>query len=397
MTVSELLPYRVLSLDGGGMRGTYTATYLDQLARTFARRRGFEALDVGAGFDLIVGTSTGGIIACALAKGEPLGKVIDLYRLNGPKIFGRRLPEGRLARMVPRLIGDILKRPRALAQGDASLRTALQRVLGETTIAGIYRDRGIALAITSVEMSQHRAWVFKTPHFQATNHRDDNYFLVDVCLASSAAPIFRSMASIDYPDGGMTHNVFVDGGLWANNPVVVGLIEALDVAAPSQPIEVFSLGTCPLPAGEQIARSDVHRGLPGWKFGGDAASLAIDAQQFAYDHMAKKLASQITTTMGRNCKVVRFPSEKVPAALIPYLGLDDTRTEAVEALIRQAQTDADMTNSKCAYRKTDHEAAMICELFESMPPLTNPPSKRPVPLPKGPISSEPADKDADHV
>lgn len=51
-------PFRVLSLDGGGMRGTYTATYLASLAATFARRRDVPAIDVGAAFDLIVGTST---------------------------------------------------------------------------------------------------------------------------------------------------------------------------------------------------------------------------------------------------------------------------------------------------------------------------------------------------
>jgi uncharacterized protein len=66
-----LPPFRVLSLDGGGMRGTYTATYLDKIADTFARRRNVGALDIGAGFDLIVGTSTGGIIAAALATGVP--------------------------------------------------------------------------------------------------------------------------------------------------------------------------------------------------------------------------------------------------------------------------------------------------------------------------------------
>src|SRR5215470_12284967 len=87
-------PLRVLSLDGGGMRGTYTATYLDRVAATFAKRRRIAALDIGAAFDLIVGTSTGGIIACALAAGIPLAKVVDLYQRHGPAIFHRPLPDG---------------------------------------------------------------------------------------------------------------------------------------------------------------------------------------------------------------------------------------------------------------------------------------------------------------
>ena len=62
------------------MRGTYTATYLDRVAVAFAKRRGITALDLGAAFDLIVGTSTGGIIACALAAGVPLSDIVNSLR-----------------------------------------------------------------------------------------------------------------------------------------------------------------------------------------------------------------------------------------------------------------------------------------------------------------------------
>lgn len=356
------------------MRGTYTATYLQQVSSAFARRRGLTELDIGGAFDLIVGTSTGGIVACALAAGVPLNKVVDLYRLHGPQIFKRALPSGILG-----LPADLLLRSRALQEGDVALHEALADVLGPITVGEIYERRGIALAITAVEMSQHRAWVFKTPHFAASNHRDDNYTLVDVCLATSAAPIFRSMAAINHADGSDGYNVFVDGGLWSNNPVLVALIEALEIASVDQPIEIYCLGTCPRPAGEQVPRERVARGLTDWKFGGDAASLAIDAQEFAFDHMAKKLAKQL----GRPCSVVRFPSDKVPAALIPYLELDDTREVAIDALINQARTDADMTNSKCTYRQADPEAELICSLFESIPPRTDPLFKRQLPLRNG--------------
>src|SRR5690606_40321785 len=74
------------SLDGGGMRGAYTATYLDRVAHAFARQRGAERLDIGGAFDLIVGTSTGGIIGCALAANVPLDQVVDLYRSEEPRV-----------------------------------------------------------------------------------------------------------------------------------------------------------------------------------------------------------------------------------------------------------------------------------------------------------------------
>ena len=350
-------PFRVLSLDGGGMRGTYTATYLDRVAATFARQREIPRIDIGAAFDLIVGTSTGGIIASALAADVPLTKVVALYRQHGKAIFERKLPTDLVTATI-----DLRERGRSLARGEKALRKALEDVLGEQTLGGIYKARKIAMAITAVELSQHRSWVFKTPHLKGSNHRDVGYSLVDVCLATSAAPVYRALAAVDHPDGGGGYNVFADGGLWANNPVLVGLIDALEMTEPGRPIHVFCLGTCPRPAGEQVARTALNRGLPQWKFGGDAASLSIDAQEFAFDNMARMLAKHT----GRECKIVRFPSEPTPAALNAHLDIDDTTEASASALINQARTDADMTNSKCG-RPDDAEGQLICNLFHNAP------------------------------
>ena len=71
-------PYRVLSLDGGGMRGIYTAAFLARLTDQFGRIRSEQALDLGGGFDLITGTSTGAIVGCALAVGRPMSEIVDL-------------------------------------------------------------------------------------------------------------------------------------------------------------------------------------------------------------------------------------------------------------------------------------------------------------------------------
>jgi len=348
------------------MRGTYTATYLSRIAADFAGQRGGGQIDIGAAFDMIVGTSTGGIIACALAANVPLDQVVTLYREHGPAIFERQLPGPGLG-----VVMDLAKRRGALERGESALRSALQDVLGDLTMKDIYDNRKIAMSITAVELSQHRSWVFKTPHIKGTSGRDNGYKLVDVCLATSAAPVYRSLAALDHPDEGGGYNVFADGGLWANNPVLVALIDALETSEPGRPIHIFCLGTCPLPAGEQISRGAIHRGLGEWKFGGDAASLSIDAQEFAFDNMARMLAKHVN----RECKIVRFPNQKTPAALMPYLGLDDTRDEAMEALINQARTDADMTNSLC--RRTDApDGQLICQLFSQAPLRGNPPQPK---------------------
>jgi hypothetical protein len=144
--------------------------------------------------------------------------------------------------------------------------------------------------------------------------------------------------------------------------VLVGLIDALEMAEPGRPIHIYCLGTCPRPAGEQVSRDAVYRGLPEWQFGGLAAALAIDAQEFAFDNMARMLAKHLA----RECRIIRFARDQTPAALMPYLDLDDTSAAAADALINQARTDADMTNSRCN-RADDAEGQLICQLFLNAP------------------------------
>jgi predicted acylesterase/phospholipase RssA len=358
VAVVDQKPFRVLSLDGGGMRGIYTAEYLSCLASGFSKRTGKTDLDLGKGFNLIVGTSTGAIVGCALVAGVPLGKVVSLYKNNGKLIFPRRVPTG-----IGTALPDLVQRPAALRRGSKALQTALSAAFGTETVGEVFARRKIALAVTAVNLSNHRGWVFKTPHrVGKTNHRDDAYSLVDVCLASSAAPVYRSVAAIEAPARKGHYDTFIDGGLWANNPILVGLIDALEVAAPNQPIEFYSLGTCPRPAGTSITPKEVHRGLKEWKFGAEAAAIAIDAQEFTFDHMAKLLAPHLT----HHCQVIRFPREAVPATMMKYLDLDETRNEAAEALIGLARADADLTNSRCT-DPNDRDGALVNALFESMP------------------------------
>lgn len=357
----EARPFRVLSLDGGGMRGVYASTYLGELADAFARKRRVATLDVGKGFDLIAGTSTGGIVACALAAGVPLREIVSLYREHGAAIFPKKLP----TRFGPSLIAQLLTRPAALASGAQALRKVLEARFGNETLEEVYARRGIALAIPAVEMNRHHSWVFKTPHHPNTHGRDSRYRLADVCLATTAAPLFRSLAPLDDPNGGLGYFVFADGGLWANNPVIVGLVEALELAAPEQPIEVFALGTCGRPAGQRIDRANVHRGLLAWKFGGEAAAVSLDAQEFAFDNIARMLSRHLD----HPCTVIRFPRGQIPADVIQYLDLDETRLAATDALINQARHDMNMTNSACG--DPDHrDGRLICRLFEDLPATT---------------------------
>ena len=353
-------PYRVLSLDGGGMRGIYTAAFLDRLTDQFSRIRGEAALDLGRGFDLITGTSTGAIVGCALAIGRPMSEIISLYREHGPKIFPHRIA-GRASAIYRATKGS-----RYVQAGDKALRKALEAVLGRTTMLDVYHKRQISLSIPAVLMSEHRAWVFKkTP---GSGVRDDNYPLVDVCMATTAAPIYRSLAAIDDPNNAHgPRQVFADGGLWANNPIMVGLIDALTIATPDRPIEIFSLGTCPRPEGDHFNAGSEHRSMLDWSLGADVTPLSISAQEFAFDHMARLLANAISKC-GRPIRRVRFPNKLVPASMMPYLALDDTRQEAMDRLMAQAHTDADLTKSVCDDSNSE-DGQMIQRLMYDLPAM----------------------------
>ena len=361
----NIKPFRVLSIDGGGMRGIYAATYLHSLSGGIRKRRQLnQELDIGKAFDLIVGTSTGGILACALASGISMDLVVGMYRSRGRDVFSLPLPSSRMPWFLKECVADHLRRPRALKAGNDALRAGLVEIFGKTTIKEVYQNRGIALAIPAIEMSSARSWVFKTPHLESSMGRDDDYRLVDVCLATSAAPIYRSLAIIERPGqtSAKSTSCFADGGLWANNPVLVGLIEALSMSGPEQAIEIFSLGTCPKPGGCQVRPGSEHRGLVDWKFGAEAASLSISAQEVAYDNMARLIADNLR----KDCYTARLPQRPVSQDLLSYLGMDDTREEAIEALVEQAHLDADEANVWCQNDTSGRrfEAALVCAVEE---------------------------------
>ena len=341
------------------MRGIYTAAYLDALDTAYSKRRQIPCgLDIGKGFQLIVGTSTGAIIGCALAIGTAPAKVLELYRRHGAEVFPKKLP----SRFGYDLLTQLRTRPVYLKKGEKALCSELEKLLQTARLADVWNTRHIALAITAVNMSTYRSWVFKTPQDPCTTHRDDDRTLVDVCLASSAAPLYRSLAVLKH-ERTETYNVFADGGLWANNPVIVALVEALQmVSHTDEDIEIFSLGSCGKPEGEVIPPQKRHRSLTDWKLGGGAAAVSIAAQEFAFENIARLLCPHLKN----NVRIIRFPSEKIPAAMLKYLDLDETRRDGLDALVQQARADADMTNSR-VYQQTD-DARAIGDVFNTIPP-----------------------------
>jgi uncharacterized protein len=215
--------FRILSLDGGGIKGAFTASVLTSIEEEIKE-------PVGEYFDLIAGTSTGGILALGLGLRIPAGEILKFYREMGPDIFRAT---GRLA--IPGLFRQLF----APRYSHAKLRTALVQVLGDKKF-GESRNR---LLIPTYDAIRGRIFLLKTAHHERFRY-DFNALAVDVALATSAAPTYFEAAPFPVHQG----SSFVDGGVWANSPVLAAVVEAVCfLGIPLDEIDVLSIGTTSAP------------------------------------------------------------------------------------------------------------------------------------------------------
>jgi hypothetical protein len=201
-------PFKVLSIDGGGFKGLYSARILSLLEEDLRRLHG-DAARIVDYTDLICGTSTGGLIALGLALRIPAETICRFYETQGPKIFGGS--QSWLALLRQTLFGGKFS--------DGPLREALGELFQERTIA----DSDCLLCIPTFDFTHGTYGVFKFDHKEGDLSRHNSLRMVDVALATSAAPTFFPLAQIEEESG----TQYVDGGVWANNPSLVGLTEAI--------------------------------------------------------------------------------------------------------------------------------------------------------------------------
>jgi uncharacterized protein len=208
---------RVLAIDGGGIRGLIPALVLAELERR-AGRRVFEL------FDLIAGTSTGGILACALCAPDPLpaSELVKIYEEEGPEIFSRSLFQR--IRSAEGLLDE--------KYDDAALDRALERFLGHKRLSETRPD----LIVPSYDTALPGPYFFKTTKAKETPGTDD-FRLSIVARATSAAPTY-------FEPVGTGERALLDGGVFATNPAMCAFAEVLNLEDVSpRDVVLLSLGT----------------------------------------------------------------------------------------------------------------------------------------------------------
>jgi uncharacterized protein len=249
--------YHVLALSGGGYRSLYTATVLAELEAVLGR-------SIASHFDLICGTSAGGMLALGLAAEIPAIELKALFEREGSRIFGcRSLPR--------RLLGFWL----TAKHDSVGLKNVLTERFGDTTIGNLKHR----VLVPTVNYSTGRGQFFKTPH-HPTFELDHRLKIVDVALATAAAPVYFPLARND-------SGVFVDGGLVGNAPGLFGLHEVNTFLAPKQNalVRVLSIGTMTIGATVRGGAS-LDRGFGKWR--GGLFDLVISAQESSVDYMLRQ-------------------------------------------------------------------------------------------------------------
>jgi patatin-like phospholipase/acyl hydrolase len=172
--------FQLLSLSGGGFRGLFTACVLAEL-EVGAKR------PIGRSFELIAGTSIGGIIALAVAFEVPLAKVVSSFQTHGERIFPPRGAPGPISSLV-RTWRDY----RGAPYSPTGIRDVVEELLGKDTKLG---DALHPVLVPAVNLTQGAPQIFKTRH-HVDFDRDWRLKAVDVALATSAAPTFFPPARI---------------------------------------------------------------------------------------------------------------------------------------------------------------------------------------------------------
>ena len=310
--------FKILSLDGGGIRGLYTAEVLRHFEEAFG--------PINEYFDMICGTSTGGLLALALSKGLPAAQIVAFYKEKGPIIF----PEKKLLNETRGKLRQYFTNGK---YANGPLEEALKGVLGETQMS----EAKTLLCIPSYNLTSGRPRIFKYPHPEGHNYASKYGSMLDAALATSAAPTY-------FPVKFINNCYYTDGGVWANNPVLCGIQDALEyfvgedkeLLGPNKGLvfdnyKILSLGCLPEKHGWEHTgeTEDIEMSLADWNK--KLIETMADGQDFAAERLAAKLV-HMTKAPGKYVRV--DGSSEVSQNQWKNISLDNVSAAAVQALVQ---------------------------------------------------------------
>lgn len=341
--------FRILAVDGGGIRGLISALVLAELESRLKSRAGGGAR-LSDYFHLFAGTSSGGLIALSLTATDPeitAAQLASFYTEDGPKIFHRSA----LHRLRT---GDGWTGPKYSLD---PLQEAVENRLGDARLATASRD----LVVTSYDMTEREPFFFK--RWRAREHSERNDRIVDAALATSAAPTY-------FPSHGYRGRALVDGGVFAGNPAVAAIAEALK-RGEDEPANltcgdllVVSIGTGEHEAG--FLQSEVRKwGKLGWVAPQDGDPPILGAvmggSSDAAKHWAHILLNPVQgppdrAEIGRGPRFFRWQAE-----LRGQIEMDDTSERALNQLLPAAAAEL--------ISRHDAELDEVAERLTRLPPL----------------------------
>jgi uncharacterized protein len=292
-------PFKILSIDGGGIKGLYSSTILEHIEQRFGSMSDY--------FDMICGTSTGGLIALCLALKIPATEISKIYTEHGQTIFPKR-----------NKLGGIIRQTFWKGKySDKPLKVVLQSVFQDKMVV----DLDNLICIPSYSLTDARPWVFKRDHGKLD--RDNSTSLVDVALATSAAPTYFPLCEIPaYND-----KQFIDGGVWANNPALVGIIEALTYFVGKNKeftsIEILSVSSLNNTGGKPVGLKR-QRSFLNWR--NDLFDTSLIGQSHFTDYFMTKLCEMNDIKI----RYTRIPSEQISAEQQHLVKLDCADRKAIQ-------------------------------------------------------------------
>lgn len=268
---SDGASFRILALDGGGVRGAFTASVLT----TWEKQTNLAITDH---FDLVAGTSAGGILAIALGLGLTAQQVLDFYLRRGPVIFPVTRLKGRLSHGIRHLFKPKYSQEVLLRELEAAYYQG-----GAPVCLKASRCRLVIPTYHAVAGASH---VLRTPHHPDLN-ADSAVEAAHAALATAAAPTYFTAAKIANM---VAESSYFDGGVWANSPVLAAIIEAVCfLRVPLERIDVLSVGTTDEPF---TVRKQTKAGIAGWLSKGRLLDLLMNVQQESSLKLAKTLMGE---------------------------------------------------------------------------------------------------------